>query len=150
MAGQPQYPGVFEFDIPNYQIQEVGGIAPGVVVNAPNPFNLTLTFQWAGVLAALLAGQAFNITLHTERLEDGARGTIVRGPFAMPVTAPASGTYQLPITPSYTTANVGVADFVVAPGFASGTFDITCHIHFLNAAVRPIVAAFCQAYLEVV
>lgn len=148
MPGQPQITGALTFDLVSVEAIEAGGIAPSVIINEPNNFTLSLHLAAEEPLAPLLVGEQFNVVLHAERLEDGARSNLIKGPFAVPATVP--GPFVVNTTP-YTTGGPGaVADFAIAAGFVASTFEITVHIHFLSTAIRPIVAAFSTIYLEVV
>lgn len=145
-ASQPVIPGCLEFRLIDSIVIEQGGLEQAAIVNVPNTFTIRIDLDLAGPLAGLLVGEAFNVFLHTERLEDGDRNNPSGGTFNVPGVGPFSVT-----TRPFTTAEAGgpAADFQIPPGFDAGTFQVTVHLHFVDPSVNPIVAAFDAVFVEV-
>ncbi len=150
MSGQPTDPN-WAFDITSVIAQEVGGIAPGIVVNAGNNFNLlvmtSLTGPWAAAGARLwydpVAGiEGAQIEHHALNLVTGAVTTLPYVVPTLPVVGLAVGVNQANTGP-FTTGPAGDLDV--------GTYMITTHIHLTpGSGIGAIEAAFFVSNLMVI
>lgn len=146
---QPVAPPFMTFRLDDVTAQELGVPAgpvlpPSSVITAGNNFTLQLNLGLDGLLAGLLAGQQFNVFHHAQRLEDGVLVGLPGGISAVPATVPGDFVVN---TGPFTTGPTG--QLQIAPGFASGTFRILTHIHFVNPPARPLVTAFHEIILMV-
>ena len=114
---------------------------PTTVVQAGQPLELRVDLGVDGFWAGLLIGESFNVFHHSESVEDGDRQELAGGTFTVP-GAPDTANFSV-TTGAFSTGGPGSgAQLEVPAGFASGTFRILTHIHFVDPAKEPIVAAF--------
>ncbi len=115
---------------------------PTTVVQAGQPVGLRLDMGVDGLWAGFVAGEQYRIVHHCERIEDGVRKTLSGGIHNAPAAPPALTNFTVTTGP-YSTANEpAVADLTIPVGQDSATWRILTHIHFLDPAKEPIVAAF--------
>ncbi len=128
MSGQPQDPGNLVFNIVGCEALEEGGIAPSIIINTDNRVQFKVKLELLDQYAELMDGDGYMVGLHSERLEDGDRKFLNGGNYNVPNNVP--GSFEV-TTPYFTTGAAGSgADFEIPAGFATGTFEITLHVHF--------------------
>jgi hypothetical protein len=149
MSGQPDDANM-KFDITAVEAQEVGGIAPSIVVNAGNTFNMLVTTSLTGPWAAFGAKSWYDpgppiegaaIEHHALNLETGV---VTLLPYQVPA-GPASllvGVNQATTGPYTTGAGM---DLDV------GTYQITTHIHLTpGTGIQHLEAAFFVSNLMII
>jgi len=140
---QPDAMPLLRFRLDAVVCVEPAGLGPSSVITAGNTFTLRTELGFDGLFVGLLAGQQFVVRHHVQRIEDGLVKTLplAGGQF----TVPGTGAAHIPVIAGpYTTGpNGSGADLEIPPPpQAGGTYRVTTHVHALNVAVRPIVAAF--------
>ena len=136
-TGQPDFPGILQFNIKNVTVQEPG-LPPTAIVSVTASFTITTNIEIKGLLNVLLEGDLLEIAHHIEEVQTGNRQTIG----LTTVTVP-------PPTPLFSSINFSKVSgpfpggtLVIPPGFASGTYRVLTHVHHTNPARASIVAAF--------
>lgn len=150
MTGQPNILGNWEFDITAVEAREIGGIEPGIIVNAGKNFELQVTLKLTGVLAASGTAPWYDPAIPTDGAEikhyamNLETGAITILPYKIPGGQPSlieGLAYQVTTGP-YTTGAAMDLDL--------GTYQITTHIKHTAGVLAPREAAFFVSYLMVV
>ncbi len=141
--GQPDLPGILQFNITNVTIQEPG-LPPTAVIDAGTSFTISTFITATGSLNGLLVGDVLEVAHHIEEVQTGVRQILDGGTVTVPPPPPPAIDINFPrVSGPFTTADTGgAANLVIPAGFASGTFRVLTHIHHTNPAKQGIVAAF--------
>jgi hypothetical protein len=150
-TAEPDVPGVIKFSF-----DKITPLSPPPnptsIIQAGQPISFQLDLDLEFFLANLLLGQQFSVVFILEREEDGKRKKLTAGPFTVPTSLyPVSTNKTFSVTAGpFTSGNEGTgADFEVAPGEDTGTFETNINIRFDNQFVRPYVSGRDQVYIEV-
>lgn len=151
-TAEPDITGVIKFSYDKTTVQSPPP-NPTTIIQAGQPVAFQIDLDLEYFLANLLLGEQFRVLLRLEREEDGARKRLTAGPFTVPTslstTLPANATFSV-TTANFTSGNDGSgADFEVAPGEDSGTFEVNVRVQFDGQFVRPFVSGRDQVYVEV-
>ncbi len=137
VQGQPDLPGIWDFEVANVLAQEVGGLAPGHIINAGNNFSLVTSLTNDGFLGVVLVGATGTIQYRAERLEDNVVVALPSTAFTMPAGV------NVTVTSAAFTSGPAPADLDV------GTYMVTAIVS-MNPPFNTAVAGFIQTVIRVI
>ncbi len=150
MSGQPQIVGFWQFNIADVDAVEVGGVAPSIIVNAGQNFNLRITLTLNGFGASAGIAEWFDNPAGTQgaKIEHFAlnleTGSVKVLPYKIPSGQPGlvEGVNYLVTTGPYTTGAGNDLDL--------GTYQITTCLRLTSPDLSGVEAGFHVSNLMVV